>query len=243
MKETRDTDLLNYLYLNRKYMSNLVKSQINTYKSIDDTRKVKGKRVVDMHTHIMPDIDDGSRGLYESIELLNLAIDKGITDVFLTPHSFFIHDDIYKRFDDFKREIEKFPIPIRLYLGCEVLSRPCDVAENIGKLITGEYPTMNGTKCILIEPYPYDIAESDVKEMIKAYKNAGFIPIVAHVDRYTNVTSLKGELLQSNADEYMGDKGRISFIGSDCHQIGWREPNVIDKQEKYTLNCKKLLNI
>lgn len=234
--------IVEYIYANQRYMSEYTKSIMWNCKNPEEMREIKREMIVDIHTHIMPDIDDGSRGIYESIVLLNLAVDKGITDVFLTPHSYFIHDNIYDRFDKFKSEISKYPIPIRLWLGCEVLSTPDTIDDAIENLKSGKYPTMNGTKYVLIEPYPYRIEEAPVREMIEQYRKAGFEPILAHHERYYNVKNLRGVLKQSNASEYQW-KRKTDFIGSDTHRLEWREPNVIKNQGKFNQNCINYLNI
>jgi len=81
--------------------------------------------MIDLHSHILFQIDDGADSIEESLSLIREAVDYGVTDIVLTPH--FIlgsydtnNEEKWKLFSLLKKEVEKENIPIRLYLGNEV---------------------------------------------------------------------------------------------------------------------------
>ena len=78
--------------------------------------------MLDIHTHILPNVDDGSKSLEESIELLRSEVNNGVTTVILTPHQnarIKTKNELIKRFLEFKKEIDF----IDLYLGSEISIR------------------------------------------------------------------------------------------------------------------------
>ena len=92
--------------------------------------------MVDLHSHILYGIDDGSKTLEESLEILNNAYTGGVTDIVVTPH--FIKDSKYKAnnkkkrelLDSLVKELKKNHIPLHLYLGNEVF-----IDEGLSKLL------------------------------------------------------------------------------------------------------------
>ena len=105
----------------------------------------------DLHSHLLPGIDDGSNSMEESISLLKSAYESGITDMMLTPHYMYKTDyncnnkKKEKLFKELKDELIKNNIPINIYLGNEIY-----INEDIIKLIKkGDIHTLNNTKYIL----------------------------------------------------------------------------------------------
>ena len=81
--------------------------------------------MVDIHTHILPEVDDGSTSFSESVEMLKACVKDGIKTVVLTPHMFSplsrISDisKLRKIFDDFKAKVDKLNLGIKVLLGSE----------------------------------------------------------------------------------------------------------------------------
>ena len=193
----------------------------------------------DIHTHILPGLDDGASNLEESLEILKCASSNGVTDVVLTPH--YIKNSTYnannKRkkniLEALKKEIKKNNININLYLGNEVY-----IDENLISLYK-EISTINNSRYILIElslTTKYHLVEKVICELI----NNNLIPIIAHPERYISYYSdydffeilvKKGCLLQGNIGSLYGLHGRkakkmlkgllkrnlIHVIASDVH--------------------------
>lgn len=204
---------------------------------------------VDIHTHILPGIDDGAKDLAESLALLEKAYAAGTRAVFLTPH-FRAHyrelkkETIEDAFSALKAAAgEKWP-DLRLYLGREVhyqSSAPEWVSQ-------GRIHTMNGTKFILLE-FATSVTPSQVYAAIDEAQRWGLKIIVAHVERYDcfrrNFQMAEelwkmGVLLQLNADSILGKwgfsmkrychkmlkMGLAHFVASDAHDPEHRTPEL-----------------
>ena len=90
-------------------------------------RKAKqAEYIVDVHCHILPGIDDGSRSMEETLKMLRIAADEGITHVIATPHYKLEHNNatpgqVDELIDAVQAEASKNNIPIVIYQGNEVL--------------------------------------------------------------------------------------------------------------------------
>ena len=199
--------------------------------------------MIDIHSHIIYGVDDGSTDLDTSLEiLLNLA-ENGVTDVILTPH--YIPDTNYvsnkfnniNKLKELRREVKMEGIDINLYLGNEIYIDP-----NITKLITSyQISSLNNSEYILVE-LPMNGIYPDYQEIFKDLINTGFKVILAHPERYktfqedyNNILEMvdMGVYLQCNIDSILGRYGNdakktmkfilknklVSFIGTDIHSI------------------------
>ena len=203
---------------------------------------------IDFHTHILPDIDDGSESIEMSLEMLRIANENGAKTVILTPHI-----DATSDFDEFlqirnekfealkkaiKKSRQKCP---KLLLGAEVmLDCPLSEMENIRSLC------IEGTELLLLE-LPYTQWNSWYKrEIHNIITNHGVIPVLAHIERY--MTSPKdiekleplasmGAKFQINASSFLSFSGRriikalapsgfISAIASDAHNLSNRSADI-----------------
>ena len=196
----------------------------------------------DIHCHIMYGIDDGSKSLEQSIEILKNAYSNGITDIVLTPH--YINKSEYncdnknkkKILDELIGELKKENIDINLYLGNEVMIDP-----DVSKLIANnKISTINNTKYVLVElPMHYENPNSE-KMMFEIIRH-GYMPILAHPERYDyvkeDISKLEpyinmGCILQGNYLSLFGRYGdeakkilkillkqrKIKILASDIHR-------------------------
>ena len=194
----------------------------------------------DIHSHLMYGIDDGSRSLEESIELLEKQEKKGITDIILTPH--YIENSDYvcgiSKKNEILKELQKYT-NIKLYIGNEVY-----ITENVRKLLEkDQISTLNNSKYLLVE-LPMNNKIVDVENILFDLIRHNIIPIIAHPERYTYVQKdigylddLKdmGVLFQGNYESLFGKYGTnakktlkkliklnyITFLGSDMHRLGY----------------------
>ncbi len=207
--------------------------------------------MIDIHTHILPEVDDGSRSFEESIEMIKKEISDGITDIVLTPHMYAREQKKDRRFH--KAQFEKLleltkDLPIHLYLAAEIYYRShIDL-----KLDEFVFP---GTNIVLME---FSMEhETPIEEIVYNYQVSGYQIIVAHVERYKylsfdDLIKIKktGALLQVNASSILGldkysDKKAIKFmvknklidvVATDTHGIKRRPPilkEAYDKLRKY----------
>lgn len=196
----------------------------------------------DMHNHILFSIDDGSKNIESSIEMLKKAQENGIDEMILTPH--YILNSKYnannelknKLLDELKERCEAEGINIKLHIGNEVWAD-----EGIPELIKkGEISTLNNSRYLLIE-FPLHNEDKRAQQIIFEIISHNYIPIIAHPERYDYLKDdpdkIKeylrlGALLQGNYLSLFGKYGRrskkvlkyyiknnwITFFGSDIHR-------------------------
>lgn len=192
--------------------------------------------MIDVHCHILPDVDDGCVG-EESFAMLDECVKNGVKDVFCTPHyrpPYLVEKDkVCENFLTFCDKSKSIYPDVNFYLGQEIKYS----SETLKALQEGRLLTMNSTKCVLLE---FDFLEfEDISEICYTVSLKGYIPIVAHVERYFYVDSLdkveeiksSGGLIQINSDSVVGLNGKgckkfvyklikeglVDFIASDYH--------------------------
>ena len=141
--------------------------------------------MIDIHTHLLPCVDDGSQSVENSVEMAKELYEQGVKQIIITPH-YRLHyrktpQVLQTEFEQFKAKVQA-QIPIDLYLGQEIY-----VEDNIKELCRlNKVLTMNGSKFLLCEfnyTHPCDISET-VYELC----SEGYVPIIAHVERYVYLT-------------------------------------------------------
>lgn len=208
--------------------------------------------MIDIHSHVLPFIDDGSNSIDESVNLLKNAKECGVTKIIATPHFKNNFKASIKEINDSYNAIKPFAeeLGIGLYLGQEIKHYSGDINNVIEK----KHLTLNNTKAVLVE---FDmVREEDVSEVIYSYCKKGFIPIVAHVERYpycldfSVIEDIKncGGMIQINASSVVGKLGGyikkfvlklikfglVDFVASDIHSF--RENDML---KAYNLIKKK----
>jgi protein-tyrosine phosphatase len=209
--------------------------------------------VTDFHSHVLPGIDDGSTSVEESIAMLRMAAEQGVRRVIATPH-------FYPRHDSPEHFLEKRNLAESALR--EAMSRETDLPElSIGAEVhffSGisnsdilHQLTIDGKCCILIEMPPAPWSDSMYRELEQIWRQWGIRPIIAHVDRYIGrfrthgiperlaqlpvaVQANAGFFLQGSASMAMRmlKKGQIHLLGSDCHNLSSRRPNLGAAAEK-----------
>lgn len=190
--------------------------------------------MIDIHSHILHSVDDGSRNLEQSLAMLKEEENQGVTDVVLTPHYRADYlpksDDIRLKFDELKKCAEQNGINVGLYLGQEIYAFE-GVAD---ALKDGKVLAMNGSKYVLVEFSSKHV--NDIPETVYVLVKNGYIPIVAHLGRYfyANIETAReikelGGLIQLNASSLCEPfaykrkafafikAGLVDFVASDVH--------------------------
>ncbi len=206
-------------------------------------------RIVDVHCHILPALDDGSRSLEESIEMLRIAEKSGITDIIATPHFKAGRlnpgpETIRQRIRTVHREALERGISVNLYPGNEVLF----FSELEEVLAAGRICTLNDSPYMLVEFSPGD-SYRFIRNALDQVMGMDLFPIVAHAERYgclledwKNVEALRdmGAEIQINASSITGQAGvkikrltgillgrrLVDYIGTDAHGSRARIPDL-----------------
>lgn len=196
--------------------------------------------MIDIHCHLLYGVDDGPETIEESIAMLKVAAEQGVTDIVLTPH--------YRRgmfkFDkeqviENKAKLEPYAeeIGIHLYLGTEfhVNGAILDYLES------GRCLTLSNSEYVLTE-YEFDTEYSYIFKTTQELLRHGYIPVIAHVERYGCIVKKPqhldelqeiGALVQMNAGAIIGEEGWgtknfckkalkngwVDIVASDSHGI------------------------
>ena len=140
--------------------------------------------IIDMHCHILPGIDDGARDEGSMERMFRIADAEGIDAIVATPHYTLGQDEeeleaIKIKYDLARKAWIKRGSQKQLYLGSELLWEDGMVEA----LDSGKALTMNGTSYVLVEFLP-DAGAMYIENAMRRLQYAGYIPIIAHVDRY-----------------------------------------------------------
>lgn len=197
--------------------------------------------MIDMHSHIIPGVDDGSNNVEETFNMIKEAKEVGFTDVFLTSH-FLTHyyEPDAKELAFWKEKLQEIlnnkNIDLKLHLGMEIyISNKMEELIKEKKIIT-----LNNSRYMLIE-LPLSTTINYLDYVLYFLQTISIIPIIAHPERYKCVQenpSLvesyidKGALIQCNYGSIVGLYGnkakqvlktllkqnQVHFLGSDCHK-------------------------
>ncbi len=200
--------------------------------------------MIDFHTHILPGIDDGSKNVRQSLEMLRMEQKMGIDTVFLTPHFYASQNSpetfLNRREEAWERLQEDMEENLpQLLLGAEV-----QYYESIGYAEDLKSLCIQGTNLLLLE-MPFNRWDDRAVRTVLDLNGADGMQIVlAHIDRYLkfvkedvwDLFQRSGILMQLNASAFSGllhrrkavslmQNGFVQFIGSDCHNLDSRKPN------------------
>lgn len=215
---------------------------------------------IDIHSHILYGIDDGSKTLEESIEIIKQHIEMGFKDIVLTPH--YIENSKYetdnkektKLLETLKKETKKQKLDINLYLGNEVF------VNNILEIKKEKISKINNSKYLLIE-FPMNEKPKNINNILYELKIQGIIPVIAHPERYSFVQKNpdlvdewieEGALLQSNYGSIIGvygdnakktikkllKKNKIKALATDIH---FPNNKIYQNIEKSRKRIKKII--
>jgi len=204
--------------------------------------------MIDIHSHILPDVDDGSHSLEESIQMCRTSADDGVTVMVATPHA---HDGVHTTHDPefLRRKVaelnEQLGGALRVVIGCE-LRFTHDIVRQVCE--TKSAPTIAGGPYVLVE-FPHTVVPPGSERPLFELMSNQITPIIAHPERNQmliaeperffpiiemgalgqmdtgSITGQFGKRVQQ-AVRVMLEHGLIHFIASDCHNTRNRLPGM-----------------
>ena len=196
--------------------------------------------MIDFHTHILPNLDDGARSIEEAHKLIKEAKEAGFNGIIFTTHYMEGHyeTEINEREIWQEKFTEKFEIlkDVKTYLGSEIY-----LSRNIIKLLEeGKASTVNNTSYVLFE-LPMEEEPLDLYDNIYNMRRNKIVPILAHPERYPYIQKEpdiiyelieKGVYMQSDYGSIIGENGQrakmivmkmlennlVHFLGTNAHR-------------------------
>lgn len=207
-------------------------------------------RIIDIHSHCLPMTDDGAKSNEQAMNMLRIAAQEGFTDMVLTPHfrpsgntapSGQLLEEKVKKL---QQEADTQGIGIRLYIGNEIY-----YCSELPRLLEEKnVHTLAGSRYVLVEFSPME-EYSYIKNGLYQILSAGYLPVLAHVERYQAFLTKKdrvedclemGAYIQMNFASAAGAAGRetkkfckrllkeklVHFLATDAHSDGARAPRI-----------------
>ena len=206
--------------------------------------------MVDIHCHILPRMDDGASDMEEALAMARMAAISGVTDLVATPHfpgrreSMALLPKLKERYEALSAAIARQEISLTLHRGAEILC----TGETVELAEENLLPTIGDTRYLLTEFY-FDESRSVMDAILEGIAAAGYIPVVAHPERYDDIQRdplflqrwfHQGYVLQMNKGSILGAfgsrvrhtaeimmrTGLAHLIASDAHSAERRTPHM-----------------
>lgn len=204
--------------------------------------------MIDIHSHVLPEIDDGSQNLQMSLAMLQMSKEQGVEVMFLTPHFYASENDpetfLHRRAKSARLLQKQMNANPSMYPKC-ILGAEVHYYRGIGHTKAMDLLRMGNSRYILLEPPFRRWTEAFLEDVRLLRDEQNLKIILAHIERYDDQdSSLLQELLQepevyiqSNAECFLSllkrrkplkmvKNGHIDFLGSDCHNLQNRRPNL-----------------
>lgn len=211
--------------------------------------RLEGDTLLDLHSHVLPGVDDGAPDLEQALAMCRLALDDGVRLIAATPHWYPARDplttsDISLAVQALSAELAAAGMPLELVAGAEVALDP-----ELPRLAReGLLPTLNGGPYLLLECPPHTSPRL-LPDLIYGLRLAGLRPILAHVERtwpggqdwdwliglveqgclvQVTAASLTGKLglAPKKTAESLLALGLVNILASDSHSPTWRPPGL-----------------
>ena len=206
--------------------------------------------MIDLHSHILPEQDDGAQSLRDSMEMARMAVESGIIAMVATPHC--VGDrsrEVLGAWKLLREALEENHVPLKLLPGMEIFGTP-DTARLLQEK---KLFTLNGSRYPLIE-FSFRSDGEEETGILRSVCRAGYRPVVAHPERYAYVQEdpelinrwqKMGCLFQVNRGSLLGrfgrreqrmavelvDRGFATVVASDAHSAHVRTPWMKDVQQ------------
>ena len=208
--------------------------------------------MIDIHSHILPAIDDGSQSVEESLELMEISYKQGVKVMVATPHFYAEKDhpeDFFARRDAAEAKLYEAMFSEYLYpklmVGAEVA-----YYDGIARSDILSRLCIRGTDVLLLEMPFRHWSKKVISDVIDIQKVTGLQVVIAHIHRYVQFQERgvlenfleQGIWIQSNADAFISkhtvkqalnmlEKNQIHVLGSDCHNLESRRPDMHEAAE------------
>lgn len=209
--------------------------------------------MVDLHSHILPMLDDGAGSFEESITMLEIADKWNIRHIVASSHGNEMYPyriSQYKEaFARLQTEIRRRNLKVKIYTGMEIML----VGDVLDRLLSGEYITINDTNYVLAE-VPFEVSSSHIITKVNRFMDEGYRVVLAHPERYEVIKRnpdrvqeilATGCVLQLNTGSIAGvfgrecqrtainllDRGMAQLIATDAHDTRRRSHNMRDTME------------
>jgi protein-tyrosine phosphatase len=203
--------------------------------------------MIEIHSHILPGVDDGAKDLEESMAMIDMYVAEGVTDIIATPHyiskSEFDNSKVLEAYETLSKAIVAKGYKINLYLGNE-----CYLDEGLVEQTDDDWYSLNHSRYVLVEFY-YRMPISQILNLIYSLKLKEYVPIIAHAERliqqvnpYEVITELvnNGCYIQINTSALTSKHKRqetklvhkmfkyelVHFVASDAHNSRLRLPRL-----------------
>lgn len=213
--------------------------------------------MIDIHTHILPGMDDGAQDIYDTLEMVSVAAKSGITAMVATPHcnipggyKNYFGDEYIKSIQQVREAVHREGLPVNILPGAEAFG----TADLPQMLQEGKIMTLNQSRYLLVE-FAFDEDPEFVQNIIEEIHDLKVIPVIAHAERYEFVQRepelvyhwrRKGYPIQINKGSFQGKFGRraakaayllmnhhlVSVVASDAHSPHVRTPYMRDVYEE-----------
>jgi len=193
--------------------------------------------MIDIHSHIIPCMDDGAVSVEEAVQMATEAEKNGVKKIICTPHFIsgrYENENLGENFRLLKEKLMDAGVEVELYLGNEVMFS----AESFEAIKDGRVQTLAGSRYLLVEVFM--LSKVVLSKGIELLVEMGYIPILAHIERYgdldlhffrslcekgalfqCNLGSLRNQRLRNKMEKFL-NAGIVDFFASDAHNTRYR---------------------
>jgi len=217
--------------------------------------------MIDIHSHLLPGLDDGAKDIEEALAMARIAVDQGITGIVATPH--FMEDELALPADlvltctkNFQNNLNEADIKLSVYPGMEAYITPA-----LGKLAAnGCVLTINNNQRYLLVELPFADIPVFADDVLFSLMLAGITPVLAHPERNMQLTERpdtlarwveRGVLVQLNGASLTGSHGPkaqrtaelfllrnlVHCVATDAHSSQKRRPMLAAARERVRIIC------
>jgi protein-tyrosine phosphatase len=215
--------------------------------------------MIDLHCHILPNVDDGAKDLAESVEMAKQAVRQGIKTIIATPHhrneKYENHGQtIFRQVEEFNRVLESENLDLKVLPGQETRI----FGEIVEGLVSGEILPLNQGKYVFVE-LPSGHVPRYTGQLLFDIQLKGFVPVIVHPERNQEIVEnpevlyqlvKKGALTQITASSVSGHFGKAikkfslqlieanltHFVASDAHNTLSRGFKMVEAYDAITKN-------
>ncbi|WP_117767501.1 CpsB/CapC family capsule biosynthesis tyrosine phosphatase [Blautia sp. OF03-15BH] len=213
------------------------------------------EEITDLHCHILPGVDDGSRDMDMTLKMLDMAYTQGVRRIIATPHYHMGYvqnepEKLLKVLKEVQEKIKKKYPDLELLPGNEIF-----YSDGVVDLLKeGKILPLGGenSRYVLLEFSPHD-TYSRIQEAVTKLMRAGYRPVIAHVERYQCLHKQKarleefqeqGVLFQVNynsikKNKWLFQQGFVDLLSTDCHNEEERAPKIQENLKDLNTCCDR----